>query len=172
MDKKKIKKQIDTKKYLIPCLALSCLTGALTGAVIFLFKIAIKYVQMFSSFIYTSARENPAFLPLIVGGAAVIGVISFVLIKCFPIIRGSGIPNSLAILRGFIHFKWVESLLGIFTSTLLTFLVGIPLDNDGPNIQMGCSIGKGSVNLFAKGNKAWEKLLYRVIIECIIPFFA
>ena len=157
MDKKKIKKQIDTKKYLIPCLALSCLTGALTGAIIFLFKIAIKYVQMFSSFIYTSARENPVFLPLIVGGAAVIGVISFILIKCFPIIRGSGIPNSLAILRGFIHFKWVRSLLGIFTSTVLTFFVGVPLGNEGPSVQMGSSIGKGAVNIFGKSNKAWER---------------
>lgn len=157
MNTKKIKKQIDTKKYLLPCLFLSCLTGAITGAIIFIFKIAIKYVQILSSFIYTSVRETPALLPALIGGAALIGIIAFLLIKFFPIIRGSGIPNSLAILRGFIPFKWVRSLLGIFTSTVLTFLVGIPLDNDGPNVQMGCSIGKGAVNLFAKGNKSWER---------------
>ncbi len=155
--KKKINKEIDTKKYLLPCLALSCLTGALTGIVIFIFKIAIKYIQELSSFIYGAARSNPAFIPLLILGAAFIGIIAFILIKLFPIIRGSGIPNSLAILRGFIHFKWLRSLLGIFASTILTFFVGIPLDNDGPNIQMGCSIGKGAVSIVAKNHKAWER---------------
>lgn len=154
---KKIKEKIDTKKYLLPCLALSCLTGALTGAIIFLFKIAIKYIQALSSLIYSSVRANPPLLPLLILGAAVISIISFALIKFFPIIRGSGIPNSLAILRGFIPFKWIRSLLGIFTSTLLTFLVGVPLGNEGPSVQMGCSVGKGAINLFAKGNKAWER---------------
>lgn len=151
------KNKTQTKKYLLPCLALSCLTGALTGLIIFIFKIAIKYVQKLSTLIYDAVRAYPAFLPLLLLGAAAVSLIAFILIKNFPIIRGSGIPNSLAILRGFIPFKWIRSLLGIFTSTLLTFLVGIPLGNEGPSVQMGCSVGKGAVNLFAKGNKAWER---------------
>lgn len=155
--KKKLTKNMHLKKHLLPCLWFSCLTGVFTGAVIFLFKVAIKYVQELSSFIYSGARANPYFLPLLLLGAAGIALISFVLIKIFPIIRGSGIPNALAILRGFIPFRWVSSLLGIFSSTLLTFLVGIPLGNEGPSVQMGCSIGKGSVNLFGKKNKALEK---------------
>ena len=154
---KKSKKTVDTKNYLIPCLALSCLTGALTGVIIFIFKIAIKYVQELSTLIYASIRSNPIFLPLLILGAAAASIVAFTLIKLFPITRGSGIPNSLAILRGFIHFKWLRSLLGIFASTVITFSVGIPLDNDGPNVQMGSSVGKGAVNIFAKGNKAWER---------------
>ena len=155
---KRISKKINqAKKYFLPCLALSTLTGALTGIIIFIFKIAIKYVQLLSETVYTSVRSNPAFLPLLILGAVAISLISFLLIKLFPIIRGSGIPNSLAILRGFIPFKWIRSLLGIFTSTLLTFLVGVPLGNEGPSVQMGCSVGKGAINLFAKGNKAWER---------------
>ena len=153
----KTKNKTQTKKYLLPCLALSCLTGALTGLIVFIFKVAIKYVQKLSALIYDTVRAYPAFLPLLLLGVAVISLIAFLLIKKFPIIRGSGIPNSLAILRGFIPFKWIRSLLGIFTSTLLTFLVGVPLGNEGPSVQMGCSVGKGAVNLFAKGNKAWER---------------
>ena len=154
--KEKVKKE-RSKKYLIPCLLLTFLTGVLTGTVVFLFKIAIKYVQEFSNFIYASVRNDPKFLLLLILGAALIGSISFILIKFFPIIRGSGIPNSIAIMRGFIPFKWIRSLFGIFSSTLLTFLVGIPLGNEGPSVQMGCSIGKGTVNIFAKGNRAFEK---------------
>ena len=154
--KEKVKKE-RSKKYLIPCLLLTFLTGVLTGTVVFLFKIAIKYVQEFSNFIYASVRNDPAFLLLLILGAALVGSISFILIKFFPIIRGSGIPNSIAIMRGFIPFKWIRSLFGIFSSTLLTFLVGIPLGNEGPSVQMGCSIGKGTVNIFAKGNRAFEK---------------
>ncbi len=154
--KEKVKKE-RSKKYLIPCLLLTFLTGVLTGTVVFLFKIAIKYVQEFSNFIYASVRNDSKFLLLLILGAALIGSISFILIKFFPIIRGSGIPNSIAIMRGFIPFKWIRSLFGIFSSTLLTFLVGIPLGNEGPSVQMGCSIGKGTVNIFAKCNRAFEK---------------
>ena len=157
MTKKEKNKKQGSQKYLIPCLLLTFLTGILTGTMVFLFKITIKYVQNFSDFIYASIRSNPALLPLLILGAALIGIISFVLIKLFPIIRGSGIPNSIAIMRGFIPFKWIRSLFGIFFSTLLTFLVGVPLGNEGPSVQMGCSIGKGTVNIFAKGNRAFEK---------------
>lgn len=157
MTKKEKNKKQGSQKYLIPCLLLTFLTGILTGTMVFLFKITIKYVQNFSDFIYASIRSNPALLPLLILGAALIGTISFVLIKLFPIIRGSGIPNSIAIMRGFIPFKWIRSLFGIFFSTLLTFLVGVPLGNEGPSVQMGCSIGKGTVNIFAKGNRAFEK---------------
>lgn len=157
MTKKEKNKKQGSQKYLIPCLLLTFLTGILTGTMVFLFKITIKYVQNFSDFIYASIRSNPALFPLLILGAALIGIISFVLIKLFPIIRGSGIPNSIAIMRGFIPFKWIRSLFGIFFSTLLTFLVGVPLGNEGPSVQMGCSIGKGTVNIFAKGNRAFEK---------------
>ena len=157
MTKKEKNKKQGSQKYLIPCLLLTFLTGILTGTMVFLFKITIKYVQNFSDFIYASIRSTPALLPLLILGAALIGIISFVLIKLFPIIRGSGIPNSIAIMRGFIPFKWIRSLFGIFFSTLLTFLVGVPLGNEGPSVQMGCSIGKGTVNIFAKGNRAFEK---------------
>lgn len=157
MTKKEKNKKQGSQKYLIPCLLLTFLTGILTGTMVFLFKITIKYVQNFSDFIYASIRSNPALFPLLILGAAFIGIISFVLIKLFPIIRGSGIPNSIAIMRGFIPFKWIRSLFGIFFSTLLTFLVGVPLGNEGPSVQMGCSIGKGTVNIFAKGNRAFEK---------------
>lgn len=136
---------------------LSCLTGALTGAVIFIFKIAIKYIQRLSAFLYGSARQNPALIPAIITGAVAVGALAFLLVKLFPIVRGSGIPNALAILRGFIPFKWISSLFGIFTSTLLTFLIGIPLGTEGPSVQMGCSIGKGATNIFAKKHRAWER---------------
>ena len=153
--KEKVKK--GQRNYLIPCLMLSCLTGALTGCVIFIFRIAIKYTLLLSAHVYSTARENPVMILPLITCAIAIGAVAYVVIKLLPIVRGSGIPNSLAILRGFIPFKWISSLLGIFTSNLLSFLVGIPLGSEGPSVQMGCSIGKGTTNLFAKKHKAWER---------------
>ena len=103
---------------------LSCLTGALTGCVIFIFRIAIRYTLLLSEHVYSTARENPVMILPLLTCAIAIGAVAYVIIRLLPIVRGSGIPNSLAILRGFIPFKWISSLLGIFTSTLLSFLVG------------------------------------------------
>lgn len=155
--KQKLAKPSGTKRHLIFCLFLASITGALTGAVIFLFKVAIKYVQELSGFLYESTVKTPVFLPLLILGAVAVALLAFLIIKLLPIARGSGIPNSLAIMRGFIPFKWIGSLFGIFSSTLLTFLVGVPLGNEGPSVQMGCSLGKGAVNIFAKGNRAFER---------------
>ena len=64
------------KKNFIPCILLSCVTGIFTGIVIFLFEISADWVINLSTEIYSAVRLNPQYLPLLLGGALVLGLIS------------------------------------------------------------------------------------------------
>ena len=44
-------------------------------------------------------------------------------------------------------------------SALLTFLCGIPLGTEGPAVQMGTAVGKGTVRIFAKKQLALVTVL-------------
>ena len=97
------------KNILLPCLILSCIAGIFIGIVIFLFKLVSAWVISVSADIYSFVRAEPKFLPLLMIGAAIIGLISAIILKLIPDCRGGGIPTSIAILRGLIPLNWVKN---------------------------------------------------------------
>ncbi len=147
------------KSQLFPCLAFSAITGAATGIVIFLFKIASSYVIEQSQIIYGIARKDPSQLIWLVLGAAAVGLTSALILTLNKNSRGGGIPTSVAILRGLIGFSWVKNLFGLFPSALLTFFGGVPLGTEGPSVQMGTAIGRGTIELFGKKHKGWDRYI-------------
>ena len=147
------------KNKLIPCFLLSALTGIFTGLLIFAFKISASYVISLSGDIYASVREKPVLLLPFILGMALLGCLSFFILKVAPDAKGGGIPTAITIIRGFVSFNWIASAFGVFISALVTFFGGVPLGNEGPSVQMGCAVGKGTVNIFAKKNKAWDKYI-------------
>lgn len=147
------------KNILVPCFLLSALTGILTGILIFLFKISASYVISLSVDIYSAVKASPVLIPVFIAGMALLGLLSHFILKFAPECKGGGIPTALTIIRGFVSFKWVLSALVLPISALITFFSGTPLGNEGPSVQMGCAIGRGSVNVFAKKNKAWDKYI-------------
>ncbi len=147
------------KNILFPCLLFSSVAGVLTALLIFLFKLATNQVTAWSSIIYDFVRHDPRFLPLLIGGAAMIGLAATLLLHYAPNCRGGGIPTSIALLRGQVDFKWHKSILLLFPSAMLTYLCGIPLGTEGPCVQMGTAVGRGTVRLFARNNRAWERYI-------------
>ncbi len=147
------------KNILLPCLILSVIAGILTGIVIFLFKLTASWVIGASADIYAHVRSNPQFLPFLLLGAALIGLISAVTLKFIPDCRGGGIPTSIAILRGLTPLNWVKSTVFVFFSSMLTYFCAIPLGNEGPSIQIGTAIGRGTVRIFAPKNRAWDRYI-------------
>ena len=147
------------KNILIPCILLSCVTGIFTGIVIFLFEISADWVINLSTEIYSAVRLNPQYLPLLLGGALVLGLISVCTVKLLGIAKGGGIPTAVALVRGLIEFRWLRSLFATFTSALVTFFAGIPLGNEGPSVQMGTAIGRGTVKLFSSKKTAWDRYI-------------
>ncbi len=143
------------KNFLIPCLFFSIATGLGTGTLIFLFKLCATYVISLSEQVYAAVRANPALLPFLVLGAAVVGLTASLLLTKVPECKGGGIPTSIALLRGIITFRWFRSILAVFTSAMLTYLCGVPLGNEGPSVQMGTAVGSG----VAQRDPAWNRYI-------------
>ncbi len=147
------------KNILTPCILLSCVTGILTGIVIFLFEISADRVMKLSNELYSAVRLNPQYLPLLLVGALVLGLVSVFAVKFLGIAKGGGIPTAIALMRGLIEFRWLRSIFTTFSSALITFFAGIPLGNEGPSVQMGTAIGRGTVRLFAPKKTAWDRYI-------------
>ena len=105
---------IHVKNIIFPCLLLSTIAGMFTGALIFLFKIAASAVISYSVKIYAFFRADPAWLPLFLVGAALLGLFAWLILCNAPHCRGGGIPTAVAILRGLIPFHWIKSIFFLF----------------------------------------------------------
>ena len=143
------------KNILIPCLVFSTASGAGTGLLIFLFKWAASAVIGLSSTVYDTVHEHPAYLPLLLLGALVLGLTAAFVLRKVPDCRGGGIPTSIAILRGLTTFHWLKSIVFVFGSAMLTYLCGVPLGNEGPSVQMGTAVGRGIV----RKHPAWNRYI-------------
>lgn len=161
MDKFFMSKVSQYKKYIInlivPAIVFGFITGTLTSFFVTLFKHIAHHVIHYSQICYEFIREHLYILPLVL--LALLGI-SFILAYIYrrvPNLKGGGIPTSVGILRGIISFRWLRTLIGVFFLSLSSFLIGVPLGNEGPSVQMGTSIGRGSVRLFAKTHGAWDR---------------
>lgn len=148
------------KNLLLPCLLFSILTGACSSVIITAFKIAVGFVLNISENAYAIARENPISLPLLIAAAAILGLVSALILTYSKACRGGGIPTSIASIRGITGLKWVESVFILPISTLITFLSGVPLGTEGPCVQMGTAVGDGVVRMVGgKKNRGWRRYI-------------
>ena len=145
---------------ILPSVAFSAVTGAVTGGLIFVFRVISEQVIHASREIYALAHAKPQFIPLLLLGALALALlVSFTLLYS-PHSRGGGIPTAVALMRGLITFHWLRDLIFVFTSALISYLCGIPLGNDeGPAVQIGTAVGSGTSHLLARRHPAWERYL-------------
>ena len=142
---------------IFPAVVFGSVTGILTALVITLYKLCAKHVIAASEAGYHFLGKNPLLiLPVILFLLALAFLFSFIY-KKEPDLKGGGIPASIGILRGILPFKWLRSVIGTFLISLMNFLIGVPLGNEGPSVQMGTAIGRGSVFSFAKKHRAWDR---------------
>ena len=144
---------------LLPCLLFSALTGIFTGALVFSFNLISTEVVHYSSEIYHFVRENPIYAPLLFLCVIVLGLLAGLMLKWFPNVRGGSLPVAVAHLRGHIAFKWLPNVVFVYFSSMISYLVGVPLGNEAPCVQMGAAVGKGTVGLFAKKHRAWRRYI-------------
>ena len=142
---------------IFPAVIFGSITGVLTSLIINFYKVCAKHVISLSERGYHYLRGHLYYLPLVIALALVIAYVLSKVYKHFRNLRGGGIPTSIGILRGFISFKWMTNFIGIFFLSLTTFLFGVPLGNEGPSVQIGTAIGRGSVYCFAKKHRAWDR---------------
>ena len=141
----------------LPALSFGALTGILTSLAVNLYKVCAKNILAFSEKGYHWMADRLYLIPLVLACFLLPAFLFAYIYKRIPNLRGGGIPTSIGILRGIIPFKWARNLIGIFAMSLVSFLVGVPLGNEGPSVQMGVAIGRGSVFSFGKRFRAWER---------------
>lgn len=145
---------------MLPSVVLSAIVGALTGALVFAFRVISEEVILLSARIYTFAHAHPWAIPLVVLGAVLIALLVSLVLLYSPHARGGGIPTAVALLRGLITFQWLRNIIFVFTSALFSYLCGIPLGNDeGPAVQMGAAVGSGVTRRLTARHRGWERYL-------------
>ncbi len=145
------------KNIVAPALIFSFITGSLTGAIIVFYRLAASGVIHLSESIYSMLGQKLYLIPIALAVLALLAYATCYAYKKAPNLKGGGIPTSIGILRGLISFKWLRNIIGVWAISLSTFLVGVPLGNEGPCVQMGTAIGRGTVRTLAKKNAAWDR---------------
>lgn len=138
-------------------LLLGGITGGITGAVITLYKFCAKQIIHLSEQGYAFLRHHPLWLiPTVMGLLGVAALLALVYKKTTNL-RGGGIPTAIGVLRGVMPFRWLRNASGITVMSLTTFLLGVPLGNEGPSVQLGTALGRGSTLLLGKENRGWDR---------------
>lgn len=140
-----------------PAFIFGSITGIFTAVIVLLYKLCAKYIISFSEEFYHYLENHLHWLPLVIVALFGIAFLFAYLYKHVSNLRGGGIPASIGFLRGILPFKWVRNVFGVFILSLVHFLIGVPLGNEGPSVQMGTAIGRGTVYSFAKKNRAWDR---------------
>jgi H+/Cl- antiporter ClcA len=139
-----------------PAIGYGGITGVVTALVILLYKWCAKYAIAAAEIGYHFLREHWWCVPFAV---AVLGGVAWLLSRVYrrqPNLRGGGIPTSIGLLRGQLSFQWAITCVGAFGLSLLSFLIGLPLGNEGPSVQIGTALGCGCSRA-AKRGAAWDR---------------
>ncbi|MDO4419572.1 MAG: chloride channel protein [Ruminococcus sp.] len=140
-----------------PAFVFGSITGVLTALVITLYKLCASMIIGVSEKGYEFLRLNPYWVALVIVGFIGLAILFSNLYKKMPNLKGGGIPTSICIIRGMLPFRWFINLIGVFFLSLVSFLIGVPLGNEGPSVQMGTLLGRGSVSPLLKKHRAWSR---------------
>lgn len=119
------------------------IVGLLAGIVVSLFRLGIELLYEKVLSLYELAHENALFFVLILICYGVIAWVVAQLLISEPQIKGSGIPQIEAELKGFTQLDWWGVLWKKFLAGLLAISSGLLLGREGPSIQLGAMVGKG-----------------------------
>ena len=139
-----------------PCMYYGVLCGAVTGALIFFFKIAAKKAEEISKFLYAQATGKPLYIALTFAVLCAAAMVMYLLHKKTPECKGGGIPRSEGVLRGVLNFRWLRTLISTFVGSTLSFLCGLPLGSEGPAVLMGTSVG-AMCGTVCKNKSTWSR---------------
>ena len=78
--------------------------GALSGAIVCLFNMGAAYLTSSSEEIYAAVRERPYYVPLFFAVLALLALFTALVHSRVPEVRGSGVPQTEGVMRGFFFF--------------------------------------------------------------------
>jgi len=133
--------------------------GIFAGTMVVLFRYILEKADIWLKQFYTFVHSgNPGFLAI---WAVVLLLIAFLLgslVRRYPLISGSGIPQVKGAVSGHLEMNWVTTLLAKFVGGVLAIGAGLSLGREGPSIQLGAAAGQGVSRLFGS-LKVEERIL-------------
>ncbi|HUW68908.1 MAG TPA: ClC family H(+)/Cl(-) exchange transporter [bacterium] len=119
----------------------STLVGILSGLIIVLYRLAIASLQHARTSLLPLMTESWMMMVLWLLVAAGLGLLTALMVRSAPYIKGSGIPQVKAFLMRRINFRWQRELPFKFIGGSLALGTGMSLGREGPSIQLGALIG-------------------------------
>lgn len=119
------------------------LVGLLAGLVVSAFRLAIEKGFHLVTDLYQKSTQNALYLLVILAAYLLIALIVGKLMRQESDIKGSGIPQVEAELKGLMRLNWWAVLWRKFIGGILAIGSGLMLGREGPSIQLGAVAGKG-----------------------------
>ena len=128
------------------------LTGAVSGGVIGLFRIAYTRINAaVVALVGPAAPTEAAAVACLFGVLCLMAAAGGWLLRIEPLISGSGIPQVELMIAGRIPpMRCLRVLFAKFTGTLISLSAGLSVGREGPCIQMGAAVGLGVGRLFRR----------------------
>ncbi|WP_049618242.1 ClC family H(+)/Cl(-) exchange transporter [Streptococcus sp. X13SY08] len=119
------------------------LVGIIAGFVVVFFRLSIEFLFGWMEIFFHAAHENSEYLLLILVIYLLTAIVVGYLVKGDEDVKGSGIPQVEAELKGLMHLNWWSVLWRKFIGSVLSIASGLMLGREGPSIQLGAVAGKG-----------------------------
>lgn len=145
------------KLSLIKYLLSSAIIGTGVGLMLTIYRLMVKYGQVYSKQIYNFGRQSlfKGFIIIIL--FALVGMLVGYFTKKDPKIGGSGIPQVTGQIKDIMKVNWKSVLPLKFFGGFLALVSGLTVGREGPSVQMGASFGQAYGEL-GKLNKENRKI--------------
>ena len=142
----------------VPVFVYGGAAGAVVGVIVTFFNMGAEWLTANSSKIYDWFYSNPYYIPLLFLCLAAFALIMALVHSRVPEVRGSGVPQTEGVMRGFFSFRKLKVFLATIFLSFISFFCGLPLGSEGPSIQVGATTASGTAHAL-KTRLAWRRYL-------------
>jgi len=140
---------MDSAASQLPIVFKSLAVGLVSAAVSILYRLALSSADSLRSQVLAAVHGQWSLVLAYFAALAVLALATGWLVRRYPMIGGSGIPQVKGQIKGLVRCPWQSTLLAKFIGGLVTGLAGLSVGREGPSIQLGSSAAHGLADRLA-----------------------